>query len=386
MRAALEAILSSPHFIFRLERQPETARAGNYRVADLDLASRLSFFLWGTVPDKELIDVAAQASCPTRSCSRSRRERMLADPRAEALGERFAAQWLRLQDIDKVKPDPNFYPNFDDNLAGHDAERNRVMFFNNLVREDRSLLDLYHANYSFINERLARHYGIPGVAGNDFRKVHVSRRPPPRHPRSGQHARADLDGQSHVAGAARQVGDGSAARHAAAAAAAQRARPRSRRRSQGRPRADDAGAHGNSPREPDVQLVPPVHGSDWPGARQLRRDRPVARARVRQRARHQGRFLRRDADHVAGNELVDALLKRPTPLVRTFTENLMAYALGRRVEYFDQPTIRAITKKAEADRLQDVGLHPGYRQERPVPNEARRCSRGDRRHEEPPRR
>ena len=348
VRGAVEAILVSPHFIFRLERQPDTVRAGNYRVTDVDLASRLSFFLWGTVPGQGAATVAAQRRLSDPVVLEKQTRRMLADPRAEALGERFAAMWLRLQDIDKVKPDPNFYPNFDDNLAGM-MRKETIMFFNNLVREDRSLMDLYTANYSFMNERLARHYGITGVAGNDFRKVTYPDDAPPRNPRSGQHAGADVDGQPHLTGAARQVGHGSAARHAAAAAAAKRARPRGRRRSQGRPRADDASADGNPSREPDMQFVSPVHGSDWPVARQLRRHRPAgasastAARSIRTAISTTGRRSRR------GNELMDALMKRPTPLVRTFTENLMAYGMGRRVEYFDQPTIRAIAKKAEAD-------------------------------------
>ena len=101
---------------------------------------------------------------------------MLADPRAEALGTRFAAQWLRLQDLDKVHPDPNFYPNFDEQLAGRDADARPSMFFNNLVREDRSVLELFSADYTFVNERLARHYGIPGVAGDRVPQVTVSGR------------------------------------------------------------------------------------------------------------------------------------------------------------------------------------------------------------------
>ena len=183
--AALEAILSSPHFIFRLEREPETATPGTaVRVADLDLASRLSFFIWGTSPDKELIDVAAAGKLSAPGMLEKQTKRMLADARAEALGSRFAAQWLRLQDVDKVKPDPNFYPNFDDNLAEmmrHETE----LFFSHLVREDRSILDLYRADYTFLNERLARHYGIPGVAGNDFRKVQYPDAASARRARSG---------------------------------------------------------------------------------------------------------------------------------------------------------------------------------------------------------
>ena len=163
--AALEAILSSPHFIFRLEREPETARpARRYRVADLDLASRLSFFLWGTPPDKELVTLPRQGKLSATGVLERQTRRLLADPRAEALGSRFAAQWLRLQDIDKVKPDPNFYPELRRQPRRDDAHETEL-FFNNLVREDRSLLDLYRADYTFMNERLARHYGIPASAG-----------------------------------------------------------------------------------------------------------------------------------------------------------------------------------------------------------------------------
>src|SRR5262249_26406780 len=163
VRTALEAILASPHFIFRLEKEPPTAAPGStYRVADVDLASRLSFFLWGTLPDQELLTLAEQNKLSAPGAIEKQAKRMLADPRSEALGTRFAAQWLRLQDIDKVHPDPNNYPNFDDNLAGA-MRRETELFFNSLVREDRSLLDLYRADYTFVNERLARHYGFPGI-------------------------------------------------------------------------------------------------------------------------------------------------------------------------------------------------------------------------------
>ena len=171
IRLALEAILGSPQFIFRLERQPEGVKPGtSYRVSDIDLASRLSFFIWGAPPDQELMGAATRGELALKPGIEKQVRRMLKDPRADALGSRFAAQWLRLQDIDKVHPDPNFFPNFDDNLAGM-MRRETIEFFNYLVREDRSALDLYRADYSFLNERLARHYGIPGVGGNTFRKV-----------------------------------------------------------------------------------------------------------------------------------------------------------------------------------------------------------------------
>src|SRR5207245_6123701 len=139
-------------FLVRLEREPETARPGDaYRVADVDLASRLSFFLWGTPPDQELLALAGKGQLSAPATLEKQVRRMLDDSRADALGTRFAAQWLRLQDVDKVHPDPNFYPNFDDNLAG-DMRRETELFFNSLVHEDCSVLDLYRANYTFVND------------------------------------------------------------------------------------------------------------------------------------------------------------------------------------------------------------------------------------------
>src|SRR3954452_1694336 len=171
VREALEAILASPHFIFRLEKEPDFVRPGSsYRIADVDLASRLSYFLWGTPPDQQLLTIATQNKLSAPGMLDKQARRMLADRRAAALGSRFAGQWLRLQDVDKVHPDPNFYPNFDDNLAEL-MRRETTLFFNNLVREDRSARDLFQADYTYVNERLARHYGIPGVAGDHFRRV-----------------------------------------------------------------------------------------------------------------------------------------------------------------------------------------------------------------------
>jgi hypothetical protein len=347
VRASIEAILSSPHFIFRLERQPDSARAGNYRVSDLDLASRLSFFLWGTVPDKELLTIASQGRLSDPVMLDRQTRRMLADSRADALGERFAAMWLRLQDIDKVKPDPNFYPNFDDNLAGM-MRKETIMFFNNLVREDRSLMDLYTANYSFMNERLARHYGISGVAGNDFRKVMY-----PDDSRRGVLGQGSMLVQTSMANRTSPVLRGKWVMEVLL----------------------------GTPPPPPPPNVPDLEatGETKEGRVLTTRERmEIHRANPTCNACHRfmdpiglaldnfdvtGRWREREygspldprGDYYDGtkissaNELIGALLKRPTPVVRTFTENLMAYALGRRVEYYDQPTIRAITKKAEAD-------------------------------------
>ncbi|HUF48215.1 MAG TPA: DUF1592 domain-containing protein [Vicinamibacterales bacterium] len=171
IRTALQAMLSSLHFIFRVEGTPSNARAGTaYRISDVALASRLSFFLWGTIPDRELIDLARRGTLSTPAVFDQQVQRLLADPRSEALGTRFAAQWLRLQDLDKVEPDALAFPYYDATLASA-MRRETELFFDHLVREDRPAIDLVTADYTFVNERLARHYGLGGVSGPAFRKV-----------------------------------------------------------------------------------------------------------------------------------------------------------------------------------------------------------------------
>jgi mono/diheme cytochrome c family protein len=167
---AVEAILASPQFLFRLEDTPVTARPGQpYRLADVELASRLSFFVWGAAPDPALLETATQGKLTAAALDRQV-TRMLADPRADSLATRFASQWLRLQDLDEVSPDPILYPYYDRTLA-QALQRETELFFASLVREDRSVLDLLTADYSFVNDRVARHYGIPGVTGPQFRRV-----------------------------------------------------------------------------------------------------------------------------------------------------------------------------------------------------------------------
>jgi mono/diheme cytochrome c family protein len=179
---AVEALLASPQFLFRLEDTPATATAGQpYRLADLELASRLSFFVWGSGPDPALVDVAARGRLAGAGLEKQV-ARMLADPRAEALATRFAAQWLRLQDLDEVSPDPILYPYYDRTLA-QALQKETELFVASLVRGDRSVLELLTADYSFVNERVARHYGIPGVTGPQFRRVTL---PEPRRGLLGQ--------------------------------------------------------------------------------------------------------------------------------------------------------------------------------------------------------
>ncbi len=276
IRLAVQAILASPRFLFRIEQTPSTLKAGQtYRISDHDLASRLSFFIWGSMPDAELLKAASQGTLRTPVVFDKQLKRLLADPRSEALSTRFASQWLRLQDVEKVRPDHHFYSYWDTTLS-QAMVRETELFVDSLIREDRPVTDLLTADHTFVNERLAKHYGIPNILGDEFRRVTIADVEPPRRARPGQRAAADLDRRSHLAGAARQVGDGSAARLAAAAAAAQRA---AARRDQGRRRrqdAVDARAHGEAPQEPGVHLVPPRDRSARPGARELRRHRRVA--------------------------------------------------------------------------------------------------------------
>ena len=168
---SLEAILASPQFLFRVEAAPPaTAAAAAYRLSDYELASRLSFFLWGSGPDAELLTVAGGGGLSTTAGVTKQARRMLGAPGAEALATRFASQWLRLQDLERVLPDPILYPYADQTLSTA-LRKETELFVESLVRDDRSILDLLTADYTYVNERVARHYGIPNVTGNRFQRV-----------------------------------------------------------------------------------------------------------------------------------------------------------------------------------------------------------------------
>jgi cytochrome c5 len=170
---ALERILASPKFLFRAERDPEKAAPGSvYSVSDLDLASRLSFFLWSSIPDDELLSVAARGKLREPAVLDNQVRRMLADARSQALVANFAGQWLHLRNVRNVLPNSDEFPDFDDNLR-QSFRRETELFFESILREDRSVLDLMTADYAFLNERLARHYGIPGIYGSHFRRVAI---------------------------------------------------------------------------------------------------------------------------------------------------------------------------------------------------------------------
>ncbi len=346
VRTALEAMLASPRFVLRLEREPVDAPDQGYRVSDVALASRLSFFLWGTPPDEELQTLADEGRLSPEELERQAL-RMLADTRAKALGTRFAAQWFRLQDMDKVRPDPNFYPNYDENLA--EAMRQETeLFFADLVQENRSLLDLYRADYTFVNERLARHYGMPGVAGRQFRRVAY-----PDDTRRGVLGHGSILVLTSLANRTSPVLRGKWVMEVLL----------------GTP---------PPPPPPDVPTLEDTEGTvdgrllTTRERMELHRSNPSCSSchrlidpiglaldnfdvTAQWRRRENGSPLDTRGDFYDGTpvstprELVDALLARPIPLVRTFTENLLAFATGRRVEYFDQPAVRAIARAAEAN-------------------------------------
>jgi mono/diheme cytochrome c family protein len=174
IRSALEAILASFDFVARVEVTPAGVKPGQiYRISDLELASRLSYFLWNTAPDNELINLATQNRLHEPLVLEKQVKRMLADYRAESLATKFAGQWLHLPDIENLHPDPFYYPQYD-HVLGIGLKRETELFFNSIVQEDRNVLDLLTANYSFMNERVARHYGISSVAGSQFRRVQLA--------------------------------------------------------------------------------------------------------------------------------------------------------------------------------------------------------------------
>ena len=345
VRSALEAILASPHFVFRVEETPSRAKPGeSYPIADLDLASRLSFFLWAQPPDSTLVNLAKRGALSNPATLQAQAQRMLADPRSEALATRFAAQWLRLQDIEKVHPDALQYPDFRQQLAD-DMRRETEVFFYQLVRDNRSLLDLFSADYTYVNESLAKHYGMTGVTGPEFRRVSYP---------DGR--RRGLLGQSSIL---------------TLTSHANRTSPVLRGKwvmevLLGSPPPPPP------PNVPDLEKTGESKDGRMLSTRERmeqHRENPTCRSchqymdpiglaldnfdvigqwRVRENgAALDTRGQLYDGTPVSNlEELQRALLKRPTPLIRTFAQNLMAYAVGRRVEYYDQPSIRRIANDA----------------------------------------
>ena len=346
IRDALEAVLSSPFFVLRLEREPEGVDPGEaYRVEGPELASRLSFFLWGTPPDAELMRVAESGDLNDEREIERQTRRMLADPRSAALGNRFAYQWLRLQDIYKVRPDPNFFPNFDETLADL-MTKETALFFNHLVQEDEDALQLFNADYTFLNERLATHYGMQGVAGNEFRRVDYT-----DGARSGLLGHGSMLVLTSLANRTSIVLRGKWVMEVLMGTPPPPPPP-------GIPDLEDTeGTQGGKRLTTRERME--IH-SENPTCNACHRFMdPIGLAldnfdvTGQWRLRENGMGLDTRGEFYDGTpvttpkEVAEALLRRPVPLMRNLTENMMAYALARRVEYYDLPTIRRIVADAE---------------------------------------
>ncbi len=372
VRTALQAILANPSFIFRLEQAPsEIAPGESYRIADVDLASRLSFFLWAASPDDELLTLAAERRLSDPAVLEAQVRRMLADPRAEALSTRFASQWLRLQDAEDNQPEPYLYPDFTGQLR-EDLVRETQLFFDHLVREDRSLLELFTADYTFLNERLAGHYGIPGVSGPEFRRVTY-----PDHSRRGVLGHGSVLLLTSMSARTSPVLRGKWVMEVLMGTPPPPPPPdipafdetesaRSGRLLTTRERLE---MHAASP------TCRACHRFMDPIGLALDNYDVTGRVRVRENGvalDTRGTFYD-GTDVSTPAELVHVLMKRPIPLVRNFTAHLLAYATGRRAEYYDQPGIRAIAREAEANNyrlssfiLGVVNSDP-FRMARPAP-------------------
>ena len=344
---ALRRLLVSPEFLFRVVRDPSDVDPGsNYRLTDLELASRLSFFLWSSIPDDELLDAAVAGRLHEPEMLEAQVRRMLADERASSLVENFAGQWLYLRNIPALVPDENRFPDFGEGLR-RAMQRETELFFESVMREDRSVLDLLTGDYTFVNERLARHYDIPNVYGSHFRRVTL---PDP--------TRRGLLGHGSIL---------------AATAYPTRTSPVLR---------------GKWVLENLLGTPPPLPPPDVPSLEETTGDgRPLSMREAMEQHRanpvcsschrlmdppgfaleqfdavgkyraHNEANAPIDASGILPDGTVfegaaglrDALLQRPDLFVTTLTEKLLTYALGRGVEHYDAPAIRTVVRDAERD-------------------------------------
>ncbi len=358
IQAALPAILASPKFLYRAERTPAGTTAGAvHRITPFDLASRLSFFLLGHPPDDELLRLAEKGALADPKTLDTQVRRLLAEPRASSLVTNFAFQWLKMRGLDEVEPDAIVFPNFDDGLR-EGFRKELAMFVESIIREDRSVLDLLSADYTFVNERLALHYGIANVRGDQFRRVTLA-----------DQNRWGLLGKGGVL---------------LSTSYANRTAPVIR------------GAWilenvlGTPPAAPPPDVEAFQENKDGEKAKTIRAIMEQHRSKPTCNACHGvmdplGFALEnfdaigewRSQDRWAGipidasGELIDgtkvsgpvdlrrALLKRSPQFVQTFTEKLMMYALGRSVEYYDMPTVRQIVRDAARDNYRFSSLVKG---------------------------
>jgi mono/diheme cytochrome c family protein len=359
IRMATQAILTSPRFIFRFEQVPSTVKPGQvFRISDVDLASRLSYFLWNSPPDNELLTVASQGRLKEPLMLEKQVRRMLNDPRSESLATKFGGQWLHLPDLDGINPNSSYYPDYDQTLA--DAMKREIeLFFDSIVREDRNVLDLLTANYTFVNERLARHYGIPNVTGTQFQRVELS-----QDYRRGLLGKAGILTLTSVADRTSPVYRGKwvmivlfgtpppapppAVPKLEETSAVAGGKPLTVRERMEAHRANAACASCHKMIDP---LGLALENFDVTGLwRTMDKTASINEAGLRVRSPGvpiDTKTQLYDGTPMDGPAtLREAILKHSDAVIQNLTEKLMAYALGRRVEYYDMPAIRAITRDA----------------------------------------
>jgi mono/diheme cytochrome c family protein len=347
IRTALQAILASPNFVFRFEQTPSNVRPGEtYRIADLELASRLSYFLWTAAPDEELIALASQGKLREPATLEQQVRRMLADPRSETLATKFAYQWLQLGKLNELHPDALLYPQYDYTL-GEGLKREVELFFDSIVREDRSLLDLLTADHTFVDERVAKLYGVPNVMGTTFRRVIL-----PEDYRRGLLGKAAILAQESIADRTSPVRRGKWVMETILGSPPPPPPPAVPQLSETSSVSDDGKRltvrkqmenHRNNPN------CLSCHSMIDPIGLALENFDVTGEWRIRDR----GALIDASTTMFDGS-FVDGpvglrqtiLEKYPEAFIGNFTEKLMTYALGRRVEYHDMPMIRAITKEA----------------------------------------
>jgi hypothetical protein len=349
VRTTLQAILASPQFIFRFELQPAEVEPGqSYKLSGVDLATRLSFFLWAAAPDQELLQLGQSGRLLDRRVLEQQVQRLLKDPRSESLGTRFLHQWLRLEDVGKVWPEPTLFPDFSTQLRDAMVQESE-MLFEHLVREDRSVLELFSADYSFLNERLAKHYGIDGIAGDEMRLVKY----PAGSPRRGIFAHGSVLQLTSMSDRTSPVQRGKWVMEVLMGTPPPPPPPNVPAFEASPPAAE--GRRLTTRERMERHRTAPVcnscHRFIDPIGLSLDNFDAVGKWRIRENMQAldtRGQFY--DGTPVSTpTELSAVLLKRPVPLVRNFTNRLLSYAIGRPTEHYDQPTIRAITQAAEKD-------------------------------------